>query len=104
MSSTSTHVETVARPEGTSPRTSPHAVAGVVLAILWVFGLGSACAVALGLEGLVRTKAGQERGRGFALASVVLGALGLVLAVVVMAPFATSTPEVLAKFFAVLTS
>jgi hypothetical protein len=58
-------------------RTSGAAVASLVLALLWLCGVGSLAAVVLGIVGLSATKAGAKKGRGLAVAGLVLGVLGL---------------------------
>jgi hypothetical protein len=60
------------------------AIAALVLAILWIGGLGSTLAVIFGLVALsqIRSSSGLKQGKGLAKAGVVIGAVGLVGAVV----------------------
>jgi hypothetical protein len=64
-------------------RRDPLAVASLVLAILWLFGLGSLAAIALGLA--ARRRAPPTERTTLALAGIGLGALGLAIAVVFLA-------------------
>ena len=66
------------------PNTSTLAVASFVLGILWLFGIGSAAAVALGHVSLNRIDRSKPRqaGRGFAIAGLVLGYGGLAVLIV----------------------
>lgn len=63
------------------------AVASVVLAVVWLFGLGSLAAIALGYAAKRRIDAGEapREGRTLALAGIGLGAVGLAFAVVFLA-------------------
>jgi uncharacterized membrane protein len=58
------------------------AIASLVLGILWLFWLGSLVGLILGLVALKQIKNRNQRGRGIAIAGVVLGILGLALSVV----------------------
>jgi hypothetical protein len=68
-----------------SPRRKTHglAIASFVLSLLWIFGLGSLLAVIFGIIALVAIgKAkGAMRGRGFAIAGLIIGVLGLLLTI-----------------------
>ena len=68
---------------GRRRRRDPLAVASLVLAILWLFGLGSLAAIALGLA--ARRRATDTEGTTLALAGVALGVVGLAIAVVFLA-------------------
>jgi hypothetical protein len=61
------------------------AIAAFVLSLLWIFGLGSLLAVIFGIIALVTISRshGTRRGRGWAIAGLVIGALGLILTVAV---------------------
>ena len=61
------------------PRTSPFAVASVVLGAAWLFWIGSALALVLGFEAKRRIAEsdGAEGGEGLATAGIVLGVVGL---------------------------
>jgi hypothetical protein len=71
-------------PYTSRPKTNGLAIAGFVLSILWLFGLGSLLAVIFGIVALVAISRanGAQRGRGWAIAGLVIGAVGLVLTVV----------------------
>ena len=58
------------------------AIASLVLGILWLFWVGSLVGLILGLVALKQIKSRNQRGRGIAIAGVVLGMLGLVLLVI----------------------
>ncbi len=62
------------------------AIASLVLAILWIFGIGSLLAVLLGIAALVAVKHshGALRGRGVAIAGLVIGTVGLILTLTVV--------------------
>ncbi|HWJ97476.1 MAG TPA: YceI family protein [Acidimicrobiales bacterium] len=55
------------------------AIASLVLGIIWLGGLGALLAVVLGLVGLSQIKRSGDKGRGVAIAGVVLGAIGLLV-------------------------
>ena len=58
------------------------AVASLVLGLLWLYWLGSLLAVIFGHVGLsqIGNSQGTEQGRGFAIAGLVLGYVGLAIA------------------------
>jgi len=64
-------------------KTSALAIASFVLALLWIFGLGSLLAVIFGIVSLVAISHahGALRGRGWAIAGLVIGAIGLLLTI-----------------------
>jgi hypothetical protein len=64
-------------------RFSALAVASLVVSLVWLYGLTSGVAVLLAIRALSRIDPARERGRGLAIAAIVLGALGLVLALAV---------------------
>jgi Domain of unknown function (DUF4190)/Protein of unknown function (DUF2510) len=66
---------------------NPLAIAALVLGILWVFWIGSVLAIIFGHVALshIRDRGGAQRGRGMAIAGLVLGYVGLALLVVVVA-------------------
>lgn len=55
------------------------AIASLFLGIIWLFGLGSFVAIALGYLGLkqIEASAGREGGRAIAIAGIVIGVVGL---------------------------
>jgi Domain of unknown function (DUF4190) len=63
-------------------RTNGLAIASLVLGILWLFWLGSLVGLILGLVALKQIKSRNQRGRGIAIAGVVLGVLGLLILVI----------------------
>jgi hypothetical protein len=65
----------------TPVRTSGAAIASLVLALVWICGIGSLAAIILGIVGISATKAGARKGRGMAIAGLVLGVVGLVATV-----------------------
>lgn len=67
--------------------TSGLAVAGFILSLLWLFGLGSVAAIACSIVAFQRTKTGQAGGHGLAVASLVIGVLGLISAVLIVVSF-----------------
>jgi hypothetical protein len=56
----------------------------MVLGILWLGGLGAILALVFGLisKGQINKSAGTESGRGMAIAGIILGAIGIVGAVI----------------------
>lgn len=77
---------TVSRTRAGEARLSATAVLSLVLALLWLGGLGSLVAIVLGALALRRIgrSAGTRRGRGAALVGVVLGMLGVLATVAVV--------------------
>jgi uncharacterized protein DUF4190 len=59
--------------------TNGFAIASLFLGIIWLFGLGSVAAIALGYLGLkqIEASAGHESGRAIAIAGIVIGVIGL---------------------------
>jgi hypothetical protein len=74
------------------PVTSGMAIAGLVLSILWIGGLGSAAAIVLGAVALsqIRSSYGQKQGKGLARAGLVIGIVGVVGSI---ALYATVGPD-----------
>lgn len=75
-------------PPGTPVReTSSLAIASLVLALVWLLGLGSVLAIVLALleRRSIRRSAGARGGDGLAIAGLVVGVVGLVAGVVVVA-------------------
>lgn len=68
-------------------RTNGLAIAALVLAVLWLGGLGSLLAVVLGVVVLRQLRRGDGRlgGRGLAIAGTALGGVGLVLTLILAA-------------------
>jgi len=64
-------------------RTNGLAVASLVLGLVWVYGVGSLLAIIFGASAQkqIDASAGTQAGRGMATAGIVLGIIGLVLAV-----------------------
>jgi hypothetical protein len=58
--------------------TSGLAIASLVLGILWICGIGSLLAIIFGGVALGVTKGGRKAGRGFAVAGLVLGIIGVI--------------------------
>ena len=68
--------------------TSGLAIASLVLGLMWLFWLGSVLALVFGLISQSQIKRTNQKGRGLAIAGIVLGGLGvlfLVLAIIVAA-------------------
>ncbi len=75
-------------------RTNGPAIASLVLGLLWIFWLGSLAGLILGLVALKQIKARNERGRGIAIAGIVLSALGLagfILLIIIGATHSTTS-------------
>jgi hypothetical protein len=68
----------------TTPSTNGFAIASLVCAVAWFMWLGSALAVVFGHVALRQIKAngGAQRGRGIAIAGLVIGYLGLAVVVI----------------------
>jgi hypothetical protein len=73
------------------PRTNGLAIASMVLGIVWVYWIGSILAVIFGHVALsqIKKSGGTQRGRGMAIAGVVLGYVGIALLVAVIVAAAT---------------
>lgn len=67
---------------GRPRRHSGTAVAGLTLSILWIFGVGSTLGLVLGWSDIRRCRREQRPVSGVAVAAVVIGAIGLIGAVV----------------------
>jgi hypothetical protein len=59
--------------------TNGFAIASLFVGIIWLFGLGSVAAIALGYLGLkqIDASAGHQSGRAIAIAGIVIGVVGL---------------------------
>jgi hypothetical protein len=59
--------------------TNGFAIASLFLGIIWLFGVGSLVAIALGYLGLkqIEASAGHQSGRAIAIAGIVIGVIGL---------------------------
>jgi hypothetical protein len=59
--------------------TNGFAIASLFLGIIWLFGLGSLAAIALGYAGMKQIEAsgGHQSGRPIAIAGIVIGVIGL---------------------------
>jgi hypothetical protein len=62
---------------------SGNAIAGFVLSLLWLGGIGSIVAVLLADSAMRDVRQGTRSGRGLAVAALVLGILGILLSVVI---------------------
>ena len=60
------------------PKTSALAIVSLVSSLLWMCGVGSLVAVITGIIGIKQTGAGKKKGRGLAIAGLIIGLLGLV--------------------------
>lgn len=67
--------------------TNGFAIASLVLGILWLYWLGSILAIVFGHIALVqiRRKGGNSAGRGMAIAGLVLGYIGVAIAILIIA-------------------
>lgn len=63
------------------------AIVSLVVGILWVGGLGAILALILGIVGLKQIKRSGQRGKGLAIAGIVLGCLGVLTLIVVSVTF-----------------
>jgi Domain of unknown function (DUF4190) len=66
------------------PRVSLLAYGSLVCGIIWIFGLGSICAVILGHVALRRVRRTGQAGRGLAVIGLVLGYVGVVVTFVLL--------------------
>jgi Domain of unknown function (DUF4190) len=59
--------------------TNGFAIASLFVGIIWLFGLGSIAAIALGYLGMkqIEASAGHQSGRAIAIAGIVIGVVGL---------------------------
>lgn len=62
-------------------RWSNTAIIGFILSILWIYGFGSLIAVILGTISIIKINKNSDtvKGKGFAIAGIILGGLGLIL-------------------------
>src|SRR6476620_4673279 len=60
------------------------AVASLVLSSLWLFALGSLFGLIVGVVAVRRIDPSVEKGHGFAMAGIILGALGVILSVLLV--------------------
>ena len=74
-----TRPETTYQP--TVQRTSRKAIWSLVLSVIWIGGLGSLAGIALGASARREIPQTGERGRGLALAGIVVGIVTLIFAV-----------------------
>lgn len=70
------------------------AITSLVLGIVWIYWIGSLLAVIFGVIALRQITERRERGRGMAIAGVVLGSLFLIVLVVVIIVVATHVHKV----------
>jgi uncharacterized membrane protein len=73
---------------GTAGKTNGLCIASLVLAVppvcFFTFGLGSLLGFIFGIIGLRQTRRDGSRGRGMAIAGIILGALGLIVGALVI--------------------
>jgi hypothetical protein len=67
-----------------TPSTNGLAIAALVLGILWLYWVGSILAVIFGHIALSQIDHSRQRGRGLAIAGLVLGYVGLALFLLVI--------------------
>lgn len=69
------------------------AIASLILGILWMYGIGSAVALGLGYHarGEIDRSGGQLEGRGMATAGIVLGWIGIGMAILFLWMLSTVT-------------
>jgi hypothetical protein len=79
------------RPGGTNGL----AIAGFVLGLLWLCGLGSLLGVIFGFVALSQIRRSNQSGRGFAIAGIVLGIIGIIATVVAGILIATKADEII---------
>lgn len=60
-------------------RTSAYAVAGLVLSLVWLCGLGSIAGIALSAIGYRDARNGAANGEGIAIAGLTVGVVGLLV-------------------------
>jgi Domain of unknown function (DUF4190)/Protein of unknown function (DUF2510) len=71
--------------------TNGMAIASLVLGLLWGYGLLSILAIIFGAIGMKQTGERNQSGRGLAIAGLVLGIVGAVIALVVIIAAASAT-------------
>ena len=78
---------------GRPPQTNGKAVASLVLGVFWMRGIGSILALVFGYKGKkeIEESQGTQDGRGFAVAGIVLGWIGIVGLVLIVLAIALPT-------------
>jgi hypothetical protein len=71
------------------------AIASLVLSLLWICGIGSLVAVVFGIIALSQTKKSGQKGKGLAIAGLVIGSLGLIATVVTTVVVVTSADKII---------
>src|SRR5438874_3667354 len=82
-------------PMAAVPRTNGLAIASLVVGIVWIYGIGSVLALVFGYtaKSQIDASGGRETGRGFAVAGIVLGWVGIggvILFILLVAAFRSS--------------
>jgi len=76
-------------PYAPAQSTNGMAIASMVLGILWIYWIGSALAIIFGFIALSQIKERNQKGRGMAIAGLILGFIGAGLLVIGIIALAT---------------
>jgi hypothetical protein len=66
-------------------------IASLVLGLLWLYGLGSILAIVFGVLGRRQASERGESGEGTAIAGIILGGVGLIIMVIIVANAASDS-------------
>lgn len=90
----------IAQPQWSQPAnqhggTNGLAIAAFVLGLLWLCTIGSLLGIIFGFVGLAQIKGSRQRGRGLAIAGIVLGVVGIVATIAVTVLVVNKADDVL---------
>ena len=92
----------IAQPYGYRPVTqrpySGTAITAFVFSLLWLGGLGSLAAIIFAAVSMRKTRTHDQAGRGLAVAALIIGILGLIVAVWIVLVVAAASSEVSSQF------
>jgi hypothetical protein len=83
----------VPMPGSPGSRTNALAIVSFVAGLIWICGAGSFIAVILGHVSLSQIKRTQEKGRGFAIAGLILGYIGVALTILAVVALAVGSKK-----------
>jgi hypothetical protein len=80
---------------------SKTAITGFITSILWIYGLGSITAIILGIISIIKVNKsnGKLKGKGFSIASIILGLIGLIIGAIPLWILTVAVRETLGRYF-----